>query len=166
MQSSVRFLGNINARSRLPMLKHVHSDRYLVNVSKTSGKPLSRFARLILWAQRRSWPLPQGIRSTFRNLLRRVLPASDKQSPVEDWSAPLVSPRPVLIGAPIEMPTVSDALPAAPNPACERLSALHRCANEPASRLQCLIVTRVLDAGGCDEFVAFLARQLPVWGGI
>ncbi|WP_245286750.1 glycosyltransferase family 4 protein [Bradyrhizobium sp. ARR65] len=30
--------------------------------------------------------------------------------------------------------------------------------------LRCLIVTAVLDAGGIDEFVAFLARQLPTWG--
>ena len=31
-------------------------------------------------------------------------------------------------------------------------------------RLRCLIVTRVLDAGGMDEFVSFLARHLPLFG--
>jgi glycosyltransferase involved in cell wall biosynthesis len=62
------------------------------------------------------------------------------------------------------MPTVSSVMPPASNAAFERSSAGNSCANEAAGRLHCLIVTKVLDAGGVDEFVAFLARQLPVWG--
>jgi glycosyltransferase involved in cell wall biosynthesis len=62
------------------------------------------------------------------------------------------------------MPAISDALPTAADSVYEQLSSDHRSADESNSRLRCLIVTRVLDAGGIDEFVAFLARQLPAWG--
>ena len=64
-----------NARSRLRMLKNINSSRFFVDVSKTLGKRLLRFTTLILWAQRRSRLLPEGIRRTFRNLLGRILPA-------------------------------------------------------------------------------------------
>jgi glycosyltransferase involved in cell wall biosynthesis len=131
----------------------------------TSGNKLSRFATFMLWVQRRPWLLPKVIRRSCRSFLQQYLPAFDNQSPVEDWSAPLVIRGSTLIGAPIEMPTASDAMPAAPNPDYERLSADRRRTHELISRFRCLIVTRVLDAGGVDEFVAFLARQLPVWGG-
>ena len=73
--------------------------------------------------------------------------------------------RPASIGAPIEMPTVGDALPTPSSPTQDRISEDERC-TKPGTRFRCLIVTRVLDSGGVDEFVAFLARQLPLWGGI
>jgi len=147
------------------MAKDRHSDIFLVAVSDISANRLSPFTRFVLWAQRRSWPLPKEIRRTFHNLLRRVLPAFEDRCPVDDWSAPLITRRSAIIRAPIEMP-VSDGLRASPTAAYDRLSSEHLGASESVNCLHCLIVTRVLDAGGVDEFVAFLARQLPIWGGL
>jgi glycosyltransferase involved in cell wall biosynthesis len=56
------------------------------------------------------------------------------------------------------------ALPAASKRAHRRFSVQPRSACEFNSRIRCLIVTSTLDAGGIDEFVAFLARQLPAHG--
>jgi glycosyltransferase involved in cell wall biosynthesis len=144
--------------------------RTLVNmenghVSMSTRKQPSRFTLLILWAQRRSWRLPRWVRSAARNLLSRIRPALDIQGLVDDWSRPLVVRGTASLGASIvAMPTVSNALPAALNFPSEHSSAKERSTKKSEDRLRCLIVTKVLDAGGLDEFVAFLARQLPPWG--
>jgi glycosyltransferase involved in cell wall biosynthesis len=128
-------------------------------VSRFVRKEPSRFTRSLLWAQRRSWLVPHRIRSFVSSLLGPIRPTTDL-SPVEDWSAPLVGAIPR--GPPIAQ--VGTVLQAAPSPPLERLSETPASTQEPDGRLRCLIVTSTLDAGGMDEFVAFLARHLPAWG--
>jgi len=116
-----------------------------------------------LWAQRHSWVLPRPVRSAGRRLLERIRPVSDEQHLVEDWSVPLFPHR----RSPLprsEAPTFSGALPTSANPPSPTLRAGDETRREPTNRFHCLIVTPVLDTGGLDEFVAFLARQLPTFG--
>ena len=127
-------------------------------------KRLSRLTMLMLWAQRYSWVVPQAIRSAARNLLR-IYTLFDGQRLVDDWSAPLFARGPTpLLALGTETSIVRDMLLTASNHIARPLvtnvtskSGIHR-------RLRCLIFTQVLDAGGLDEFVAFLARRLPALG--
>jgi glycosyltransferase involved in cell wall biosynthesis len=128
-------------------------------MSKPSRNQFTRLTMITLWMQRWSWVLPGWVRSAVRRLFGRTRPASDGLRLVDDWSEPLVVRGSALPDTPIvEMPAASEALPHGANSTYEQLPTDYR------SRLRCLIVTRVLDAGGIDEFVAFLARRLPAFG--
>ena len=76
--------------------------------------------------------------------------------PVDDWSRPLIestSERAVHEASlPAEMPKRRGRYPRA------------GLRPEKSPDLHCLIVTRVLETRGIDEFVAFLARRLPAYG--
>jgi glycosyltransferase involved in cell wall biosynthesis len=125
----------------------------------------SRFTQLVLWAQRHSWLFPRGIRSIFRRMLAASQSAALSQAPLEDWSTPLIG----LVSAPLtlpvaEMSVINSGIPSPPTVTGGRSSTIWRGAVQTRTRLRCLIVTQVLDAGGIDEFVAFLARQLPECG--
>ncbi|WP_245509632.1 glycosyltransferase family 4 protein [Bradyrhizobium vignae] len=73
---------------------------------------------------------------------------------VSDWSKPLV---PYDREAAPPVPDEPPSIPAGSLPCSAELSA--------SNSKHCLIVTPVLDTGGLDEFVAFLARRLP-WQGL
>jgi glycosyltransferase involved in cell wall biosynthesis len=130
-------------------------------VSKFTRTHLSYFARFILWAQRRSWLLPRSIRTVATRLLGPIRSASDRD-PVDDWSAPLIAHGTMPLDLPIA--EIGPVLQPAPSPAREQLSTKQRSTEASDSRLRCLIVTSTLDAGGMEEFVAFLTRYLPAWG--
>jgi glycosyltransferase involved in cell wall biosynthesis len=108
--------------------------------------------RAILWAQRNSWRLPRSVRSAGRKLIVGAPSSWENNEIVDDWSRPLVpydaNSAPVV--PELHFPDPPDIQPT-------ELSASSRHAH-------CLIVTPALDAGGLDEFVAFLARRLPVLG--
>lgn len=114
----------------------------------------SRILQLALLAQRYRGPAPRMLRTAGQYLLSRL----QKEVPrIEDWSLPLIArefaERPSL-------PLVEQAAPGTAQPV--------RSGGCPTSAskvtLRCLISTCVLDAGGIDEFVAFLARRLPARG--
>jgi len=105
----------------------------------------------MLWAQRNSWRLPRGLTRAARKLI--ISHSSwGKEGILDDWSKPLVpydsSPEPIV---PDLYPTTPPDLASA-----EVVRSPH-CPH-------CLIVTQVLDTGGLDEIVAFLARRLPLMG--
>jgi glycosyltransferase involved in cell wall biosynthesis len=126
---------------------------------------VSRFMMVLtLRAQRSSWLLPPVVRGVARRILVRILPTSKNQNLVEDWSEPLIEHRAIATDAPIfERPIINEGLVDSRCLAIKRLPEEQRSAGESSGDLRCLIVTRTLDAGGIDEFVAFLARQLPAW---
>jgi glycosyltransferase involved in cell wall biosynthesis len=80
-------------------------------------------------------------------------------APIEDWSGPLIEKR-------------LDAPGARPEPGLVRAMATPgglavvgpASPPQPADGLRCLVVTGLLDVGGMDEVVAFLARRLPASG--
>jgi glycosyltransferase involved in cell wall biosynthesis len=119
-----------------------------------SHKDLSLVGRATLWAQRNSWRLPRSVRRIAKKLFISSHLASGSDDIVDDWSKPLVPcdamVAPNAPAAPASIPTSS-----LPNP--------NEFLVSPGS-IHCLIVTPVLDAGGLDEFVAFLARRLPHFG--
>lgn len=73
---------------------------------------------------------------------------------VADWSKPLVQ---FDRGAVPPVPDEPPSIPAGSLPCSAERPVSPNCKH-------CLIVTSVLDAGGLDEFVAFLARRLPGQG--
>ncbi|MGY3034415.1 glycosyltransferase involved in cell wall biosynthesis [Bradyrhizobium sp. USDA 4354] len=94
----------------------------------------------------------------MRRIAKRLLIgsqlASGSDGIVEDWSSPLV-------------PYDADVAPDPPAaPASSPTGSLSKPGDllVPPGSVHCLIVTPVLDAGGLDEFVAFLARRLPHFG--
>jgi glycosyltransferase involved in cell wall biosynthesis len=106
--------------------------------------------------------LPAPVRSRIRDLVAwtdRHLPAPA----IEDWSMPLVGTRrdnaalpKALIG--INSPSAGRVVgPAQSDHFAEPPRADHLA-------LRCLFVTGLLDVGGMDEMVAFLARRLPEHG--
>jgi glycosyltransferase involved in cell wall biosynthesis len=110
------------------------------------------FISLILLSQRSSWLLPKAIRGYAKRIVGRFLAQADYESLLEDWSTPLVGKR--------VAPSDVDILALAkPNSAAAAGLKIQQSANA----LRCLLITRTLNAGGVDEFVAFLARQLPAW---
>jgi glycosyltransferase involved in cell wall biosynthesis len=108
--------------------------------------------RAILWAQRNSWRLPRSVRRAGRKLIVGAPSSWESDEIVDDWSKPLVPHNANF--APV-VPKLH--FPGPPDIQPTELLASARHAH-------CLIVTRALDAGGLDEFVAFLARRLPVLG--
>jgi glycosyltransferase involved in cell wall biosynthesis len=114
----------------------------------------SLFRRATLWAQRNSWRLPRGVRRAAKRLIMGNRPSWEGDGVVDDWSKPLVPYDSKSV------PSVPDAYPAAPS---DKLLLSAKPVSSP-QRFHCLIVTTVLDAGGLDEIVAFLARRLPLMG--
>jgi glycosyltransferase involved in cell wall biosynthesis len=114
---------------------------------------------LTLGAQRHSSRFPRIIKSIGRLLLRRITQRECRE--IEDWTAPLIvrgqSTAHVTVGQnrPSELHIDVHAVDRSVQ------SAKSGAAN--AARLRCLVVTTVLDAGGLDEFVSFLARHLPLF---
>ncbi|WIW43645.1 glycosyltransferase family 4 protein [Bradyrhizobium sp. 62B] len=119
-----------------------------------SQNDLSLRGRATLWAQRNSWRLPASVRRIGKKLFIGSQLTSGSDGIVDDWSKPLVPFD--AMGAP-DAPTAPASIPTSStsNPDDFLVS--------PGS-VHCLIVTPVLDAGGLDEFVAFLARRLPHFG--
>jgi len=109
----------------------------------------------------RSLPLP------MRGRLRSIADWCDRQrpsAPIEDWSKPLI-----LTGqgsAPcLDLLTSGAGLAGGSGvvePIRPRDMTVPGAADDQA--LNCLVVTGLLDVGGMDEVVAFLARRLPVHG--
>ena len=125
--------------------------------NRPGGSPI---ASMLLWAQRRSWPVPHRVRTiakrSFERAGRRSIPG---EALVDDWSRPLLrrpNPQPddtPVQGAPIEqLPSRSVGSPRE-----------HRH-NTAETALSCVVATDALDTGGLDEVVAFLARRLPDFG--
>jgi len=105
----------------------------------------------------RSLPLP------LRARLRRAAAWCDRRPvpSIEDWSRPLIGAH---AGSEASRHEVFGAAPAAAGlgvvePAQSPIPATAGSANLPVVR--CLVVTSLLDVGGMDEVVAFLARRLP-----
>jgi glycosyltransferase involved in cell wall biosynthesis len=119
-----------------------------------SQNDLSLRGRATLWAQRNSWRLPGSVRRIAKKLFISSELASGSDDIVDDWSKPLLpyhaAVAPNAPAAPASIPTSSVSNP-------------NELLVSPGS-VHCLIVTPVLDAGGLDEFVAFLARRLPHFG--
>jgi glycosyltransferase involved in cell wall biosynthesis len=129
----------------------------------TSQATRSIAMRLMDSARRMRRSLPAPVRSRLRDVVAwfdRRLPTA----PIEDWSRPLVGTRSgagpsssVLAGA-----AATAAAAGVVEPARSGVSAAASAADLPV--LRCLVVTGLLDVGGMDEMVAFLARRLPAHG--
>jgi glycosyltransferase involved in cell wall biosynthesis len=114
-------------------------------------------------ARRITRTLPMPVRARLRSTADWA-DSLRHAAPIADWSTPLMPvDRPT--------PTVQDLLtgPAAPvtpagvvQPARQRPQDAPALADSTAPR--CLVVTALLDVGGMDEVVAFLARRLPDHG--
>jgi glycosyltransferase involved in cell wall biosynthesis len=122
----------------------------------TRKRAMPRLAEVTLWMQRHGWLLPRRLRALIGRsggsslaLLRNSFPVV-----VDDWSQPLIEST--------SERAVHDACLPAEMPKPVPAQAVLRPEKSPD--LRCLIVTRVLDTGGIDEFVAFLARRLPAYG--
>jgi glycosyltransferase involved in cell wall biosynthesis len=108
-------------------------------------------------------PLPAPLRLRLRDIaerLDRLRPAP----PIEDWSKPLIQARSGLAMSSnllMEAPD-TDGGTGVVEPVQSRRSAGSSAADVPS--LRCLVVTALLDVGGMDEVVAFLARRLPGQG--
>ena len=114
----------------------------------------SRIVQLALLAQRYRGPAPRMLRTAGHYLLSRL----QKEAPrIEDWSSPLIARE---HAKPRVLPAFEQAAPGSAQPA--RNGGCPSSARKVA--FKCLISTCVLDAGGIDEFVAFLARRLPSRG--
>lgn len=96
-------------------------------------------ASIAFAAQRAGRFLPGPLRRWAGRLIR---PGGDETVELPDWSTPLLG------GGPLTWPARS---------AARRTEA--RPVSEPTG-VRCLLVTESLDAGGMDEFVAFLSRGL------
>jgi glycosyltransferase involved in cell wall biosynthesis len=107
--------------------------------------------------------LPGPVRSGIRDLVAwcdRQLPAA----PIGDWSRPLLGTRndnSASLDA-HAMPISPGAMSGVVEPVRSGHSAETLGADPPG--LRCLVVTGLLDVGGMDEMVAFLARRLPAHG--
>jgi glycosyltransferase involved in cell wall biosynthesis len=114
-------------------------------------------------ARRMERSLPPPVRARLRDAVAwadRQIPTP----PIEDWSTPLVGMHSghevrhdVLTGAAAAAGGLGVVEPARPG----RLPGVSEAV---PSGLRCLIVTGLLDVGGMDEVVAFLARRLPAEG--
>ncbi|WP_052731906.1 glycosyltransferase family 4 protein [Devosia geojensis] len=106
-----------------------------------------QIASLLLRARRSGLRPPESMRWVAHKLMQSLLSA---QSPVDPWTTTLVGGQPL---GPMPAALAVPASPIAPQTGAG-------CAR----RVKCLIVTGILDAGGSDEVVAFLARHLPHFG--
>jgi glycosyltransferase involved in cell wall biosynthesis len=121
------------------------------NLTHRNKRPrkLPGLVQFALWAQRHRWPVPRFVRRAGRTLLSQFY---EDEVQVEDWSRPLIARR---VTPRVEMPSISNG---------SALQSHFFKSEKSQARLRCLILTSVLDAGGIDEFVAFLARRLPTQG--
>jgi glycosyltransferase involved in cell wall biosynthesis len=127
----------------------------------------------------RSLPEPARVR------IRAAVIWADQRRPappIEDWSGPLIQmpdgardtagaapPRSGLVRATaavgglavVAPPPPAGAHPAARPPACPAAPPPGEMGAADRPVLRCLVVTGLLDVGGMDEVVAFLARRLP-----
>jgi glycosyltransferase involved in cell wall biosynthesis len=110
---------------------------------------------LTLWSRRHTRWLPAPVRAAAKRLIEG--PATLTPRGVETWAVPLVVHASGGPAAAMPAPATAAA------PGASRLAPQPR-PTAPGGGLRCLIVSPVLDAGGIDEFVAFLARNLPAWG--
>jgi glycosyltransferase involved in cell wall biosynthesis len=106
----------------------------------------ARLARIRLALQRAGGRLPGPVRRLAGRIVRSGAAAAAEVT-LDDWSNTLIGGRPMVWPE----RTAAHAGPA-PVPAAA------------APDVRCLLVTESLDAGGMDEFVAFLARGLPARG--
>jgi glycosyltransferase involved in cell wall biosynthesis len=135
------------------------------NEKSTAGQLLSYLRSLELWARRHSWLLPLWARSTASRVLGRASELNSKKyADIENWSAPLIVRESATATAEIrELPTASASPPTPLDLTSQQLPGGNQ-SGASGGRLRCLIVTPVLDGGGVDEFVSFLARHLPLRG--
>jgi len=111
--------------------------------------PSPLLTRALLRAQRSSLRPPPAV----RKLARRVIQRGVGQAPVvEDWTTSLYGE-----------PLVTDP-PSAPAPAGAGAPAATAVKAPPGARLRCMLVSHLLDVGGTEEVLAFLARRLPEHG--
>lgn len=116
-----------------------------------AGRPVGRglLTETVLRLRARQPPLPPVGRALARRFVSRMIP-HEAAVPVEGWDKPLVPGLGTGIDPPAE--PVSPSQP-------PRSAAL-----VTERGIRCQLVTQVLDIGGLDEFVAFLARRLPAFG--
>src|ERR1700722_4476507 len=105
-------------------------------------------------------PSMRGRVRGFADWSDRLRPAP----PITDWSKPLIATRPLagvysnlLTGV-----TAADGGPGVVEPS--RQDTPDGPAQADGQPIRCLVVTALLDVGGMDEVVAFLARRLPRHG--
>ncbi|MCW2283325.1 glycosyltransferase involved in cell wall biosynthesis [Rhodoblastus acidophilus] len=121
-------------------------------MSDLAAMTLARVTRLALLAQRLSWPAPRFVRAAGRRLLSRF---GDDEQLVQDWSSPLI----------LRESAGKRALPGPlPRPISRAASIFAKAPDLTSRPFRCLLATGVLDAGGMDEFVAFLTRRLAARG--
>jgi glycosyltransferase involved in cell wall biosynthesis len=83
--------------------------------------------------------------------------------PIEDWSRPLIPTRQsIAAGDLLTGTTTRSTGPGVVEPTRPQALIAPSAAESPA--LRCLVATALLDVGGMDEVVAFLARRLPAHG--
>jgi glycosyltransferase involved in cell wall biosynthesis len=129
----------------------------------TSQATRSVVMRLMDSARRMRRSLPAPARSGLRDVVAwsdRHLPAA----PIEEWSRPLVGTRSGAEGSRDVLAGTAATAAAAGvvEPVRSHFSTAESVADLPVMR--CLVVTGLLDVGGMDEMVAFLARRLPAHG--
>lgn len=122
-----------------------------------------------LWAQRQAHRVPAPVRALGRRILGG-LGSGDVPDPLEDWSVPLIAgrgsvdlltlrPAPVSAGpAPVSAGSAPVSVPVSAGPTPGEPS------GTPPPTMRAVIAIDTLDAGGMDEFAAFLGRRLPGQG--
>jgi glycosyltransferase involved in cell wall biosynthesis len=103
--------------------------------------------RVLMRAQRSSWRPPPAIRRIAGRVLQRGVSSANV---VDDWSTSLRG-EPRAEAPPLEAVDVSRV--SGPGPA-----------EVAGRRLRCVLVSHLLDVGGTEEVLAFLARRLPDHG--
>lgn len=138
------------------MLKNLHP---FSGQTSSTRSPLA--SKLLLWAQRRRWPIPHRLRRVARRLLARSVEGTPS---VEEWTTPLIagrpSPLPQSVAGTETAPTFSGPIEAR---AASR-PAIHQNRRRADVRLTCAVATGVLDIGGLDRMAALLGRLLPEFG--
>lgn len=100
--------------------------------------------------------LPESLLAVGRNALRRTHLGQTATVELDGWDLPLGdSPVAGDLGAVSVLPLSGGT---------RRKSTASDGVQTPSDSVRCLVLTDVLDAGGLDEFVAFLARRLPAFG--
>lgn len=125
--------------------------------------------RLALWAQRQAHRVPPRLRRMAGGVFRRVAKVGAVRSaPGEDWAVPLVpGPETCDVEALPSNPGESAAvdLPAASaSAAVTRSQAAVPGPARAGGPVRCVIATGILDVGGAEEVLSFLARGLPRQG--
>jgi glycosyltransferase involved in cell wall biosynthesis len=120
-------------------------------------------ARAMDAIRRMARPLPAPLRTRLRDAAEwsdRLRPAP----PIEDWSRPLLGAN---TGSKASQNVLTAATGRVPGPGVVEPARSHTpqaLSDHSRPALRCLVVTALLDVGGMDEMVAFLARRLPTRG--